>query len=319
MIQAASATLTILRMGGGKIREDGHVMIAFKRTSIPLLAALALGFGSAGAQEFTLTAGSPTVPYNLATGEAEFSAPIILILEEAVPAGSDPAEIAGFSLSLAHSGAILSAVDATFGPAIQALNGGKGPDFFSVAFAPTSGDGVTCGMVFDFSGNATLTFEAPTSIVSVIYETVPSALIGDEAGVATELTWDETIGNPNVPNELVDVSPSTITPTLVNGIVTLTPFEGSLLRGDVDGTGVVNSLVDTLFLLYWQFNAGAVPPCMDAADCDDDGLVNALVDGLYVLAWQFSAGLAPPAPGTESCGADPTADAVECETPSPCD
>ncbi|MCI0651454.1 MAG: hypothetical protein L0Z55_06185 [Planctomycetes bacterium] len=92
------------------------------------------------------------------------------------------------------------------------------------------------------------------------------------------------------------------------------------LRGDVNGTGGTNALVDALALLNWQFNSGPTPPCFDAADVDDNGLVIALVDALFLLNWQFSMGDEPPAPGPFVCGPDPTdPDTAGCETqPAAC-
>ncbi|MCI0652493.1 MAG: dockerin type I domain-containing protein [Planctomycetes bacterium] len=96
------------------------------------------------------------------------------------------------------------------------------------------------------------------------------------------------------------------------------PLPGSenFRRGDVSGDGTVNALLDALALLNYQFNAGATPPCFDAADVNGDNIVNALLDALALLNYQFNAGATPPAPGPDVCGPDPDADvAVSCETP----
>ncbi|MCI0652217.1 MAG: proprotein convertase P-domain-containing protein, partial [Planctomycetes bacterium] len=62
---------------------------------------------------------------------------------------------------------------------------------------------------------------------------------------------------------------------------TIVPTEPLFLRGDADGNGLVQALLDALALLNWQFNAGAEPPCFDAADVDGNSAVNALIDALY--------------------------------------
>ena len=91
------------------------------------------------------------------------------------------------------------------------------------------------------------------------------------------------------------------------------------LRGDADGDGTVNGLVDGLFVLNFQFIPGSPePPCLDAADADDSGSVNGLVDGLFILNFQFAGGAPPPDPGPMSCGEDPTADATLCAVPPVC-
>ena len=70
--------------------------------------------------------------------------------------------------------------------------------------------------------------------------------------------------------------------------------------------------------------SGRVPgspplPCFDAADADDDGVVNGLIDGLYILNYQFLPGFPPPpAPGPDECGADPTPDMAGCNRYDAC-
>ena len=69
------------------------------------------------------------------------------------------------------------------------------------------------------------------------------------------------------------------------------------IRGDADGDGTANGLLDGVAILSFGFIPGTdPPPCMDAADFDDDGVFNALVDGLGVLNFQFVPGSPPPAP-----------------------
>ena len=92
------------------------------------------------------------------------------------------------------------------------------------------------------------------------------------------------------------------------------PFQ----RGDADGNGAFNGLVDALYILQFQFGGGPPPACDDAADVDDDGVLNGLVDALFALAFQFAGGPPPPPPGPNACGNDPTGDLLGClETPCP--
>ncbi|MCI0652637.1 MAG: hypothetical protein L0Z55_12230 [Planctomycetes bacterium] len=84
------------------------------------------------------------------------------------------------------------------------------------------------------------------------------------------------------------------------------------LRGEVDGNGTVNALLDAIALLAWQFGGGEAPSCMDAADADDNGVVNALLDALYLLHWNFLGGSSPPDPGPATCGVDYTEDELDC-------
>ncbi len=102
---------------------------------------------------------------------------------------------------------------------------------------------------------------------------------------------------------------------LVNATL-VPPADEPFLRGDVDGGGTVNGLVDGLFLLGFQFLGGPEPTCHNAADIDDDGVLNGLVDTLYLLAYSFIGGPPPPDPGPTSCGVDPTADGLDCAVAS---
>ncbi|MCI0652194.1 MAG: hypothetical protein L0Z55_09960 [Planctomycetes bacterium] len=267
------------------------------------------------AQDFVFTAESQTIGYDSATGAVSFS--IVATLDEDVASGGDASLVQGFSLGLAHDGALLQVVDITPSPALAELNDGGGPFFFFANVAPSDGDGFTVGTVFDSLDVELLTFADPSPMLSADYETVASAFAGNELGFVTQLTWIETLGTPDVVNVVVTGGFST-DPVLVDGTLTFEPAAGLFLRGDAGGDGTVNALIDALYLLGWQFSLGPEPPCDDAADADNNGLVNALIDALFLLSWQFSGGAAPPAPGTTTCGADAGADSLDCSTPPPC-
>lgn len=76
------------------------------------------------------------------------------------------------------------------------------------------------------------------------------------------------------------------------------------IRGDVDGNGVLNALVDSLYLLAFGFQGGPPPICLEAADVDGNSDLNALVDVVYLLLFGFMAG-PPPPPPFPLCGPDP--------------
>ena len=87
------------------------------------------------------------------------------------------------------------------------------------------------------------------------------------------------------------------------------------IRGDADGDGSFNGLVDGLWVLNFGFTGGDAPPCLEAGDGDGDGLVNPLVDGVYILLHGFAGGDPPPAP-YPACGPDPDpGTSVGCDTP----
>ena len=87
-------------------------------------------------------------------------------------------------------------------------------------------------------------------------------------------------------------------------------------RGDANGDGVFDGLVDGFAILNWF--AGQELNCLDAADANDDGSVN-VVDVVYVLYYHFGGGVfPPPAVPFGFCGVDPTADALDCVEYQPC-
>ena len=98
-------------------------------------------------------------------------------------------------------------------------------------------------------------------------------------------------------------------------------FAEYFLRGDADGDGFFNALLDAIRLLDWGFGPAAEPPCMRAADADGNDDVDALLDALLILNFAYGGGGAPPAPFPE-CGTQPVAvgavPALECEMVPPC-
>ena len=74
------------------------------------------------------------------------------------------------------------------------------------------------------------------------------------------------------------------------------------VRGDVDGDGTTNPILDSIALLEWGFVSGSPPPCMAAADADGSGGVSPLSDPIYLLEFGFNGGPPPPAPGPDECG-----------------
>jgi hypothetical protein len=80
------------------------------------------------------------------------------------------------------------------------------------------------------------------------------------------------------------------------------PTGKNFVRGDADGSGVIN-ITDGIFVLSFLFTGGATPGCKSGADADDSGVIN-ITDGIYVLSFLFTGGTAPPAP-YPACGVDP--------------
>ena len=70
--------------------------------------------------------------------------------------------------------------------------------------------------------------------------------------------------------------------------------DASFIRGDANADGVYN-ISDGQYILNWLFNAGPVPPCLDAADLDDDNQI-ILNDATYIFSHISLGGPAPKAP-----------------------
>jgi len=94
------------------------------------------------------------------------------------------------------------------------------------------------------------------------------------------------------------------------------PPSGRFRRGDSNSDGSIN-ISDPVFNLNYQFARGGAPSCLKTADVNDDGMVN-LADPIFELNYLFASGPVPPVPLAE-CGADPTPDAITCESYRPCE
>ena len=158
--------------------------------------------------------------------------------------------------------------------------------------------------------------ELPPGDLDEIYVATYSLL---ETGVAT-VEWCETLGLPAVANRLVYVSESgeaaELAPLEADGEIRV---DAQFRRGDVDGNGVVEPIVDTLFLLDWAFIDGPGPGCLSAADVNDDGGISATGDAIYLLSFGFSGGAPPPAPGSTECGGDERLDDLGCLDSATCE
>lgn len=90
----------------------------------------------------------------------------------------------------------------------------------------------------------------------------------------------------------------------------LSPPAAAFLRGDSNGDGAID-IGDPIYDLAYLFSNGP-SVCLDAQDNNDDGAVD-IGDPVYSLAFNFSGGPPPLAPWP-ACGADPSADALDCQS-----
>ncbi len=86
---------------------------------------------------------------------------------------------------------------------------------------------------------------------------------------------------------------------------------GKFIRGDSDGSTIIN-MTDPIALLFYLF-AGerTFVPCADAADFDDNGLLG-ITDALLALDYLFRGG-PPPAAPFPALGRDTTDDSFQCQ------
>lgn len=270
-----------------------------------------------GAQPFTFRIEDRTVFFDDATGHASFSVPV-QIFEDPMNPGF-PNSTQGFSMGIRHQPGFLTALEVLQAPVLADLDNGTGPDFWGPMVVP---DGVTLGVVYDFFIPISLTFENPTPVVTIEYETNAPQIGGTDFDVVTTLMFANDIprvpGNPPVSN-VVTANVMSAGVAFEHGDVTLSPttFGPSLSRGDCNGDDTFN-IADVVFMLGFLFSGGGVAPepgCADACDGNDDGQLN-IADAINTLAGLFGVTVPLPAP-YPGCGPDPTPDLLDCEN-SPC-
>jgi hypothetical protein len=132
-----------------------------------------------------------------------------------------------------------------------------------------------------------------------------------EAPAAVLLDLVDRQGMPSRLNRMVNLEGESVRPELVDGTVTIA--EHTFIRGDADGSGVVN-LSDTVLILADLFRGLNAPAsCRDALDVDDTGWID-ISDAIYALDVLFRGIGAIPAPYPDA-GSDPTPDDLaECAT-----
>jgi len=93
-------------------------------------------------------------------------------------------------MGMAHDSSLLTANSVAWN-----MDTGIDPDF---AEGNAYDGGWTIGVVYSFTGQATLTFETATPVLLVEYSTVASALAGLETDTMTALAWSNELGSPRL-------------------------------------------------------------------------------------------------------------------------
>ncbi len=233
-----------------------------------------------------------------------------LVIEEDSANPGFPSDTQGFSMAIAHDGALVNAIAMDPIGEMAALNGGAGPNFFGVILEPSYGadDGAVVGVAYSLMGGVYMQFDRPKAVIEVDYEVVDlSALEENLDGLCTTLAWEETLGTPDVTNTMiaggVDYSPD-----VADGRMFLLPEEREHFeRGDCNDDAQI-SLVDAIFFLNYLFDLAAKgtpdPGCLAACDPNGDAQLE-LADAISFLGFLFLDGDAPVPPYPDCGSADP--------------
>lgn len=225
-------------------RAAGRIVAALAPMIALMVSTAVVGVGSLGAQDHTLS----TTP---ASGAPGTTVTVSVLLDNSEP-------VRGYSVGLAHDGAIVTLDTIEQGAALLAANGGAGPDFFFEDIAPANGPGGTSGAVLSFAAPLDDIPVGPGSELVVHTYTV---LAGALPGTAAALDFVDTLGDPPL-ETLVSVAGITRVPVGVSGQI-------DVVTAPVSGLGC--ALVDPCtctFDLDWT-NQGTY----DAIDILEDGVV----------------------------------------------
>ena len=255
------------------------------------------------AQDFRFELVGGDLPYDRDSGIGVTEIEIV-----ATQVSGNTIPIQGFSMGVSHVGA----VDIVALRASAPLQN-HGADFLGTDF---ESDRLTVGCVVSFLGDNPILLDQSLPLMVATVSTQPFAAL-QLGGFDVDVSFDNTLGSPPVDSVVVAASSETYIPELIDGRVNVRPVE-IFRRGDVNGDGFVNGLIDGIALLSWGFGNGSTPGCLAAADVNDDGVILTLNDGIFLLTYEFLGGAPPSAPGPLECGPQPGLFlTIPCED-SPC-
>lgn len=209
--------------------------------------------------------------------------------------------VQGFSFGLVHDSGFMTLTDLTTGAALNATNGGAGPEFVSLNLTPTLPAGATGGVTFGIVISLQPPFDfipVGTNEVAVLAMDIATAATG-----SSDICFSDQVGTPTV-DLVVTVTGATQLPTSDCCTVSVGGMAGpDFIRGDANTDGVVD-ISDGLFIAWWFFGLGPAGTCEDAADANGNGQLDTMMDPLTVLNFLFVAG-APPVAPFPMCGSAP--------------
>lgn len=254
---------------------------------------------------FTFAVPDVTAAFDAATGQGDFDV-TVTVSEDASSPGF-PNDTYGLSMSLRHDPLVLVPASADVTGALGTVNGGMGPDFFSVTF---ESDGLTIGTVYSTGTPVdVLTFATVQDVVALHYDTNSAELQNIITPVNSSLEWGPN-GTPPVKNLVgISLAGDTVDAQGQDASVLLLPGGPFLERGDCNTDGSYN-IGDALAVLGTAFGTAPPPNCEDACDLNDDGSIN-VADAVYGLNNLFGNGNDPASP-FPNCGTDTTSDSLTC-------
>jgi hypothetical protein len=234
----------------------------------------------------------------------------------------DPVQ--AFSLGVAHDPAVaeLAGIDYEGCATLEALNGGAGPQFFSVDIdAGTAGCGGAAaagGTVYSIASiDQTAEHVIPPGADEPIVRLTYRATAGAAVGSSSPLELVGCLGDRKPWALVLAIDLVSVAPRTTDGLLVVTEPRDWFRRGDAnrDGRCDISDAVVTLAHLFGD--DAIVEACRDAADANDDGKLD-IADAVATLAFLFGGG-SPLPPPFEECGNDPTADELECREYAPCE
>ncbi|MBI4604011.1 MAG: hypothetical protein HY721_18805 [Planctomycetes bacterium] len=231
---------------------------------------------------------------------------------------SDPSDAA--SMGIASSPGVVTPVALDLAGALDAVNGGAGPDFLFVDLdaIPVGDAQVEGGLIFAYivsltkPGVETLPAVSGDTIAWIRYEPAQGATSGDATALRFVngcLAADE---NSEPTRCVVTFDGRSVTPELTDGSVVIVP-DDCFSRGDCNSDHAFD-ISDPVQLLRSLFLAGGAFACQRACDANDDGDLD-VSDAVRMLGGLFT-GMGPLPEPFRTCGRDSTPDALSCETPT---
>ena len=246
---------------------------------------------------YSYIAPNDSVNYNPADGMASFVAGVIVDQDDN---GAPESDTQGFSMGLGNDASLLTPTDVVAVNNLATINGGAGPDFFTVGLFA---DGWTVGVVYALLGGVEFPLQDDV-VIDVTYETNAATLAGDMDGEMATLGWTNGLGARTVDNVVV-VGGGSLPANFVDGTITLNAVTITIVdfrRGDSNEDGIVN-IADGIWVLNALFQGGPSTDCDAASDANGDGNIDS-TDAVYIFNWRFSGGPPPPAPFPD-CGTFP--------------